>query len=83
MAALEGAVITGEVYAWVVVFLLPVNSAINPLLYTISAIKTSRKSTQKTKVSLQNSLSVKGKAGEVNKFSGKKMSTHLKGLNLI
>ena len=36
--ALSGMRIPGEVYAWVVVFLLPVNSAINPLLYTISAI---------------------------------------------
>ena len=36
--ALGGVRIPGEVYAWVVVFLLPVNSAINPLLYTISAI---------------------------------------------
>ncbi len=39
VAALSGTSITGEVYAWVVVFLLPVNSAINPVLYTISAIK--------------------------------------------
>ena len=39
MAAIGGATITSEVYAWVVVFLLPLNSAINPLLYTISAIK--------------------------------------------
>ncbi len=39
VAALSGTSITGEVYAWVVVFLLPINSAINPVLYTISAIK--------------------------------------------
>lgn len=39
MAAIGGATIPGAVYAWVVVFLLPLNSAINPLLYTISAIK--------------------------------------------
>ena len=39
MAALGGARIPGEVYVWVVVFLLPVNSAINPLLYTVSAIR--------------------------------------------
>ena len=36
---MAGAKIPGEVYAWVVVFLLPVNSAINPLLYTISTIR--------------------------------------------
>ncbi len=39
VAALSGTSITGEVYTWVVVFLLPVNSAINPVLYTISTIK--------------------------------------------
>ena len=39
VAAMAGARIPGEVYAWVVVFLLPVNSAINPVLYTISSIR--------------------------------------------
>ena len=39
VAALAGTSITGEVYAWVVVFVLPINSAINPVLYTISVIK--------------------------------------------
>ena len=39
VAAGAGAAIPGEVYAWVVVFLLPINSAINPLLYTISSIR--------------------------------------------
>lgn len=31
-------VIPGEVYAWVAVFILPVNSALNPALYTLTAV---------------------------------------------
>ncbi|XP_060571983.1 G-protein coupled receptor GRL101-like [Ruditapes philippinarum] len=38
MFALYGHVISGEVYAWAAVFILPVNSALNPILYTLSAI---------------------------------------------
>ena len=38
MAALNGTVISGDVYAWVIVFVLPINSAINPILYTFSSI---------------------------------------------
>ena len=38
LAAANGTEISGEVYAWVVVFILPVNSAINPILYTLSTI---------------------------------------------
>ncbi|XP_046368905.1 relaxin receptor 2-like [Haliotis rufescens] len=34
--ALSGVKISGDLYAWVVVFVLPVNSALNPLLYTIT-----------------------------------------------
>ncbi len=37
MAALRGATIPGEVYAWIIVFVLPINSAINPILYTFAA----------------------------------------------
>ncbi len=37
MAALRGATIPGEVYAWIIVFVLPVNSAINPIIYTFAA----------------------------------------------
>ncbi len=37
MAALRGTTIPGEVYAWIIVFVLPVNSAINPILYTFAA----------------------------------------------
>ena len=39
VAALCGAEISSEVYAWVVVFVLPINSAINPLLYTVSSMQ--------------------------------------------
>lgn len=38
MLALSGHPVSGEVYAWAAVFILPVNSALNPLLYTLSAI---------------------------------------------
>jgi hypothetical protein len=36
--ALDGHVISGDVYAWSAVFILPINSALNPILYTVSAI---------------------------------------------
>ena len=36
--ALFGTPVSGDVYAWVAVFVLPVNSALNPFLYTLSAI---------------------------------------------
>ncbi|XP_025091011.1 G-protein coupled receptor GRL101-like [Pomacea canaliculata] len=35
-ASLGGARSSNEVYAWIAVFVLPLNSAINPILYTIS-----------------------------------------------
>ncbi|BFZ25100.1 hypothetical protein BsWGS_28139 [Bradybaena similaris] len=34
--ALGGVKISGDLYAWVIVFALPVNSALNPLLYTLT-----------------------------------------------
>ncbi|XP_053385660.1 uncharacterized protein LOC123537998 [Mercenaria mercenaria] len=36
--ALSGHAISGDVYAWAAVFILPVNSALNPILYTLTAI---------------------------------------------
>ena len=39
MLALLGRDIHADVYAWAVVFFLPINSAINPILYTISSLK--------------------------------------------
>ncbi|XP_053398506.1 uncharacterized protein LOC123558066 isoform X2 [Mercenaria mercenaria] len=38
MMALNGHVISGDVYAWSAVFILPINSALNPILYTVSSI---------------------------------------------
>jgi leucine-rich repeat-containing G protein-coupled receptor 7/leucine-rich repeat-containing G protein-coupled receptor 8 len=38
MLALTGHVISGDVYAWAAVFILKVNSALNPILYTLTAI---------------------------------------------
>ncbi|XP_034252753.1 relaxin receptor 2-like [Thrips palmi] len=37
--ALTGVHISAELYAWVVVFLVPINSAINPVLYTLTIPK--------------------------------------------
>ncbi|KAL5010166.1 hypothetical protein ScPMuIL_012471 [Solemya velum] len=36
IAALTGVMFSGNLYAWLIVFILPVNSAINPLLYTLT-----------------------------------------------
>ncbi|XP_046359041.2 G-protein coupled receptor GRL101-like [Haliotis rufescens] len=50
MMALQGYVINSEVYAWVAVFVLPINSALNPIIYTLSAVDSMRKRKQnKTK----------------------------------
>ena len=35
---MAGLTIPGEVYAWIAVFVLPVNSALNPFMYSLSAI---------------------------------------------
>jgi len=35
---MEGHEIPGEVYAWTAVLILPINSALNPFLYTLSAV---------------------------------------------
>ncbi|XP_062589196.1 uncharacterized protein LOC134250867 [Saccostrea cucullata] len=39
LLALNGHVISGEVYTWVAVFILPINSALNPFLYSFSSIR--------------------------------------------
>ena len=41
--ALTGHVITPQVAAWMVVFVMPINSALNPVLYTLSAYTLSRR----------------------------------------
>ena len=38
MLALSGTEISGDIYAWMAVLVLPINSALNPFLYTLSAI---------------------------------------------
>lgn len=40
--ALTGSVIASDVYAWTAVFILPVNSAINPMLYTVTSFLNKR-----------------------------------------
>ncbi|XP_060079046.1 LOW QUALITY PROTEIN: G-protein coupled receptor GRL101-like [Ylistrum balloti] len=41
-----GGSVTGDVYAWVMVFVLPINSAINPFLYTLANTWKRRKNQQ-------------------------------------
>ena len=41
-AALGGAQIAPQVSAWIAVFVLPLNSSLNPLLYTMSALSCGR-----------------------------------------
>lgn len=38
--ALNGINIPGDAYAWIVVFIMPVNSAFNPYIYTLNALRT-------------------------------------------
>ena len=38
MLALSGVTISSDVYSWITVFVLPINSALNPFLYTLLAI---------------------------------------------
>ncbi|KAH9491357.1 hypothetical protein Btru_031313 [Bulinus truncatus] len=40
MLSLTGQLFDNEVYAWVAVFVLPVNSALNPIIYTIPVVVT-------------------------------------------
>ncbi|XP_070570225.1 G-protein coupled receptor GRL101-like [Ptychodera flava] len=46
LAMTDTVTVPGSVYAWTAVFILPINSAINPFLYTISVIKMKRKPQQ-------------------------------------
>ncbi|XP_062589227.1 uncharacterized protein LOC134250885 isoform X2 [Saccostrea cucullata] len=39
LLALRGHVVSGEVYAWVAVFILPINSALNPFLYSFANLR--------------------------------------------
>ncbi|ESP01035.1 hypothetical protein LOTGIDRAFT_140100 [Lottia gigantea] len=41
LMTLRGHIIPGDVYAWVAVFILPVNSALNPIIYSTSSIRPS------------------------------------------
>ncbi|XP_077868861.1 uncharacterized protein LOC144359620 [Saccoglossus kowalevskii] len=48
LALSDTVTIPGQVYAWTAVFILPLNSALNPLLYTISSIKARKKMKSKS-----------------------------------
>ncbi|XP_070556438.1 G-protein coupled receptor GRL101-like [Ptychodera flava] len=66
LALTDTVTIPGSVYAWAAVFILPINSAINPFLYTISVIKmTKKKPHQSTiNINLEPSNSTKYQMGE-------------------
>ena len=48
--ALSGFNMSPDVYAWIIVFVLPINSAINPFLYTLMAAFRRRKVRKAAKV---------------------------------
>ncbi|XP_064641999.1 uncharacterized protein LOC135496567 [Lineus longissimus] len=56
-AAMSGnVVIPGDVYAWIAVFVLPINSAANPVLYTLSSVDTIKKILFKKDLKAETSL---------------------------
>lgn len=59
LMALSGKSIPGEVYAWTAVFILPINSALNPFLYTFSAVIRTRRNTLKKRASEHSVLTSK------------------------
>lgn len=59
--ALSGYAISGDVYAWAAVFILPVNSALNPILYTLTAIVGKKSFTPNANEQVRNTIH-KGKA---------------------
>ena len=66
VASLEGANVPAQAFAWVAVFVLPLNAAVNPLLYTISTapfVGVARKRVYKFKKSFISSLIGSGAGG--------------------
>ncbi|XP_022249380.1 G-protein coupled receptor GRL101-like, partial [Limulus polyphemus] len=59
VASLGGATIPPQVFAWVAVFVLPLNAAVNPLLYTLSTapfLSPARTRVSRVRFSLMNSM---------------------------
>ncbi|XP_071804159.1 uncharacterized protein [Asterias amurensis] len=56
VASLGGAYIPPQVYAWIAVFVLPVNSAVNPMLYTLLTAPYVRRVLSRARTSLNLSL---------------------------
>ncbi|XP_022258158.1 G-protein coupled receptor GRL101-like [Limulus polyphemus] len=59
IASLSGVIIPPQVFAWVAVFVLPLNAAINPLLYTLSTapfLSPARMRVSRFRFSLMNSI---------------------------
>ncbi|XP_046578540.1 G-protein coupled receptor GRL101-like [Haliotis rubra] len=71
-ASLGGAHVPSQVYAWIAVFVLPLNSAINPVLYTISTapfLGNVRKRAYRFRKSFMSSLSMDTKHSYVDERS--------------
>ncbi|XP_070569241.1 G-protein coupled receptor GRL101-like [Ptychodera flava] len=52
LAMTDTVTIPGSVYAWTAVFILPINSAINPFLYTISVIKMKKNNSNRRSIQI-------------------------------
>ncbi|XP_070532232.1 uncharacterized protein [Ptychodera flava] len=63
---LSGVVIPGDVYAWTAVFILPLNSSLNPFLYTYSSIKAKRNEARQRVIT---NTSRTNKASEKDRYS--------------
>ncbi|XP_045203508.2 G-protein coupled receptor GRL101-like [Mercenaria mercenaria] len=61
LLSVNGQTIPGEVYAWTAVLVLPINSAINPFLYTVMAIINSKKFNPSVNEQQSMSEHIKGK----------------------
>ncbi|XP_045167449.2 uncharacterized protein LOC123530741 [Mercenaria mercenaria] len=69
LMAMSGRVISGDVYAWTAVFVLPVNSALNPVLYTLTAILGKKsfapRTSEQSRITVRTAL---GKRFLINKY---------------
>ncbi|XP_022091156.1 G-protein coupled receptor GRL101-like [Acanthaster planci] len=74
VASLGGANIPNEVYAWIAVFVLPVNSAVNPMLYTLLTARYVRRVMSRARTSLNLSLSTMTTDMKQVNFAGDRQS---------
>ncbi|XP_022237288.1 G-protein coupled receptor GRL101-like [Limulus polyphemus] len=91
VASLSGATIPPQVFAWVAVFVLPLNAAINPLLYTLSTapfLSPARSRVSRFRFSLINSMngdsqkSIIGERDVLNLFSASGAQNEIYGFTV-